>query len=142
MLFSQNSPMPEAQADPSARTMVASTKVSESEFRDLEQRALAAGKRLSTWIRDVLLEKISQDNLEELLLAELLGVRMLVLNLVGPLARGEEVSPEKYNKLVAAIDGLKRTRARELIAQRQTPPATESLADEEAKDAQSTMGTE
>lgn len=135
MLPLQDSSLPEAVSDSSARIMTATTKVSESEFNELEKRALADGKRLSTWIRDVLLEEVKRTKLDDLILAELLGVRMIALNLLGPLARGEAVSAETFKKIIATVDGLKMKRAQELIAQMQA-----SL--KESPDAQSTMGTE
>ena len=106
----------EETADSLNRRMTASTRVSESEFQELEKRALAAGKKLSTWIRDVLLEEVKRGNLSDLILTELLGLRLIVLNALVPMARGERIGSDEFNELLATIDGMKAQHADECIA--------------------------
>ena len=60
MSLSPNLPLPEEPADSLVKEKIVNTRVSESEYQELEKRALAAGKRLSTWMRDVLLRELDE----------------------------------------------------------------------------------
>ena len=99
------------------RSFTASAKLTQEEFAQVEQRATRAGKRVGDWCREVFLRELSHQELPDILLAEVLGIRMIVLNLLGPLARGAEVSAEEFQKLIATIDSMKMKRAQERIAE-------------------------
>src|SRR5258708_3997310 len=98
------------------RSHTASAKLTDAEFAELEGRALKAGKRPGEWIREVLLRELEGQG-PELLLAELLGVRMIVLNLFSNLARGERLSADDIHRLIAEVDAQKGKRASERIKQ-------------------------
>ena len=117
MSLSPNLPLPEEPADPLVKEKIVNTRVSESEYQELEKRALAAGKRLGTWMRDVLLRELDEQEPLALLLAEILGIRMVLLNVLEPMARGEQVSAEESKKMLSVIDERKIKRARERMAQ-------------------------
>jgi len=121
MSSSPNPPLPEESADSLVKEKIVNTRVSESEYQELEKRALAAGKRLSTWMRDVLLRELDEQEPLTLLLAEVLGIRMVLLNILEPLARGQSISAEESGKRISAIDVRKVKRARERMAQLKTP---------------------
>lgn len=120
MSLSQNLPMPEEPTDSLVKEKIVNTRVSESEYQELEKRALSAGKRLSTWMRDVLLRELDEQEPLTLLLAEILGIRMVLLNVLEPLARGQSISAEESKKLISTIDVRKVKRARERMAQLKT----------------------
>lgn len=117
MSLSPNLPLPEEPADSLVKEKIVNTRVSESEYQELEKRALAAGKRLGTWMRDVLLRELDEQEPFALLLAEILGIRMVLLNVLEPMARGEQVSAEESKKRLSVIDERKIKRARERMAQ-------------------------
>lgn len=117
MSLSPNLPLPEEPADSLVKEKIVNTRVSESEYQELEKRALAAGKRLGTWMRDVLLRELDEQEPLALLLAEILGIRMVLLNVIEPMARGEQVSAEESKKMLSVIDERKIKRARERMAQ-------------------------
>ena len=120
MSLSPNLPMPEESADSLVKEKIVNTRVSESEYQELEKRALAAGKRLSTWMRDVLLRELDEQEPLTLLLAEILGIRMILLNVLEPLARGQSISPEESQRLISTIDVRKVKRAYERMVQLKT----------------------
>jgi hypothetical protein len=99
------------------RICTASAKLTRDEFRQLELRAARAGKRVGDWCRDVILRELSGHDLADVLLAEVLGVRMVLLNVLGPLARGELVSEETFQKILATVDALKMKRALERMSE-------------------------
>jgi hypothetical protein len=120
MSLSPNLPLPEESADSLVKEKIVNTRVSENEYQELEKRALAAGKRLSTWMRDVLLRELDEQEPLTLLLAEILGIRMILLNVLEPLARGQSISAEESEKRISTIDVRKVKRARERMAQLKT----------------------
>jgi hypothetical protein len=85
MSLQQNLPLPEeSAADSSVKEKFVNTRVSEGEYQKLEERAAAAGKKLGTWMRDVLLGEIDEQEPLTLLLAEVLGIRMILINILEP----------------------------------------------------------
>jgi len=99
------------------RCFTASAKLTEEEFRQLELRAARAGKRVGDWCRDLILRELKGNELPDVLLAELLGVRMILLNLLGPVARGEVVSDDTFQKVIDTVDQLKMKRALERVSE-------------------------
>jgi len=100
------------------RSHTASAKLTDAEFAELEGRALKAGKRPGEWVREVLLRELAGQG-QQLLLAEVIGVRMIVLNLFSNLARGDKLSADDIQRLIAEIDAQKSKRASERIKQSQ-----------------------
>ena len=77
---------------PDTRVKTVGSRVSEEEYAALEKLAQAQGQTLSEWSRKVLLEKLNPilaSPTEELLLAEVLASRTIVMNLMYALIRGE-----------------------------------------------------
>jgi hypothetical protein len=105
---------------PPLRTKSVSTKVSEEEFAELEERARANGLTLSEWVRGELLaepeapEAGADEAAAEAILAEVLALRTLFLNL-RPLPGHGVPSEEEVRAEVARVDGAKQWRARELL---------------------------
>ena len=64
------------------------TKVSEEEYAQLE--ALAGGRALSEWVREMLLRELDGRRTEEIVLAEVLALRTILLNAFYKLAQGEK----------------------------------------------------
>lgn len=99
---------------PPLRTKSVGTKVSEAEFALLEERACGAGLTLSEWVREALLAGPVEVETGEIVLAELLALRSLMLNLSfradkGPLTEAE------LRGLIERADGVKMQRARERL---------------------------
>jgi hypothetical protein len=88
----------------SLRNFTASAKLTHGEFNRLEQRAMRAGKRVGDWCREVLLRELSGQDLEDVVLAEVLGVRMIVLNMLAPILRGEKLTMAEFQKLLTHVD--------------------------------------
>ena len=72
------------------------TKVSEEEYARLE--ALAGGRAMSEWVREVLLRELDGRQArpaDETVLAEVLALRTILLNCTLPVAKGEKRSRRK-----------------------------------------------
>ena len=105
---------------PPLRTKSLGTKVSEGEYARLEALASARGQSISELIRSVLLEQIASPNghghtaAEQTLLAEVVGLRTILLNLFFKLASGERITAEEMRAVIerADADKLKKAQAR------------------------------
>jgi uncharacterized protein (DUF1778 family) len=96
------------------RTKSITTKLTEEEYARLETLAAASGQNMSEWVRDALLEQAQTS--DEILLAEVLGLRTILLNLLFAIAKGEPMTAEQMQELIQQADGKKAERARKLLA--------------------------
>jgi len=93
------------------------TKVSEEEYARLE--ALAGGRAMSEWAREVLLRDLDGRQArpaEETLLAEVLALRTILLNLHFTLAKGEAITAEGMQAIIDRADAGKAKKAAERLA--------------------------
>jgi len=104
------------------RTQTVSTKLTPEEECDLQQASLAAGKKTAEWIRDVLLECARENRLADgrdaILLTEIVGIQLFLMNVLSPFTKGELVSAEQYESIIRAVQANKARTARELFARR------------------------
>ncbi len=86
------------------------TKLTEAEFAQVEAASKADGKAMGEWLRDAALAAIraetSRDN-HDIVLAELIGVRLLLVNMLRSIATGQTVSPDAFDKLLDEIANVK-----------------------------------
>ncbi len=79
-----------------SRTRSAGAKVTDEEYAQLEALAQKRGLTLGEWCRDVLLSQLKPSVAslpEETILAEVLGLRMIMINLLRDLGNGETPDP-------------------------------------------------
>jgi hypothetical protein len=117
---------------PPLRTKSVGTKVSDAEYAALEARARASNLTLSEWVRDVLLgtgrpggvgAEVEQT---ATMLAEVLGLRTILMNLLFSIARGEAVTPEQMQALIERADKDKMRRALEKLGEARLPAPSEA----------------
>jgi hypothetical protein len=95
-----------------ARTKCISTKVTDEEYVLLTR--VARGHTVSAWAHDTLLAAAQSEPADQVILAELLALRAIVLTLQFAVAKGETVTSELMHHLVERADATKRERARAL----------------------------
>ena len=101
----------------SLRSKSISTKVTEEEFRRLEELARGNGQSMGEWARAVLLGQLNPR--EEIILAEILALRNIVVNLAHAQNQGETLTEQDIEELMAEADASKRrTAAARLEARR------------------------
>ena len=91
-------------------------KVTQQEVQLLDQIATAKGMARSEWMRDVILRELRGDSGNDPFLAEILGVRLLLVNVLRPLAAGQTLTPEAFDKLLDEISEAKHALAGKLGA--------------------------
>jgi hypothetical protein len=116
------------------RTKSVGVRVSESDFARLQTLAEATGKPLGEWCREVLLQIADHPTgtpVERALLAELIGLRTIVSNLVYAFTSDGKVSREQMASNVERADSTKIKRAVELLwhVQNGVPNGKEPQAD-------------
>ena len=88
----------------------------------LLQVAASQGENLREWARGVLLREARRSGGDPLFV-ELIATRMILLNLLKPLAMGLKVTPEDFTRISATVRSEKRKVA-EQIQQQYTGSAT------------------
>ena len=64
----------------------------------------------------MILHELRGDSASDPSLAEILGVRLLLVNVLRPLAAGQRLTPEAFDKLIDEISEAKHALARKLAA--------------------------
>jgi hypothetical protein len=81
--------------------------LTQQEVKLLDQLATAKGVARSEWMRDVILRELRGDSPNDPSLAEILGVRLLLVNVLRPLVAGQRLTPETFDKLLDEISEAK-----------------------------------
>ena len=130
---SETNPEPLISPEPSAaapqemyRTKSIATRLTEAEFAEVEVAAAKAGKKVSEWLREVALRHVhaaSEEPTDQVLLAEMMGMRSLMVNLFAKASEGP-ISSEDLRKMSLYADSIKEQKAREFLAQRRRQTGT------------------
>ena len=106
------------------RDRMANARVTDAERQELHAASASKGMSLSEWAREVLLREARRSD-EDPLFIELIATRMLVVNLLKPLAMGKTVTQEDYTRISAAVRSDKRKVAHEIQQQYIAPAVKE-----------------
>ena len=80
--------------------------------------AESRGQWLSEWVRDVLLAAIREQRSPQTVAAftELQAIRLLLINTLEPLLRGEKMTPEQFKEMLRYVKTNKRKAAADMLA--------------------------
>ncbi len=107
-------------ANETSRAGSIATRLTETEFGEVEAAAANAGKKVAEWLRDAALAHAragQEEQTDPILLAEVMGMRTLILNLFTRASEGP-LTTEDLRKMSAYSDSIKEQRAQEYMAQR------------------------
>jgi hypothetical protein len=102
------------------RLKVASTKLSRKELTDFERLAKSRGTTPANLIRQLILRELRQDAGDSTVSAELtetIGLRLMLTNLLKPVATGQKITPEIFDAIMAEVRRTKREVAVEVQQQ-------------------------
>jgi hypothetical protein len=102
----------------SQRTQSVGTKLTPQEESDVLSAAENDGKVPSEWVRDLIMRELRTSSAADAMLAEVLGVRLLLVNVLRPLASGQKLSAEAFDKLLDDIGATKYELATKVVAER------------------------
>jgi hypothetical protein len=91
------------------------TRFTRNELAILSRAAAKDGLKVREWAREVLLREARRA--EDPLFTELIATRMILLNLLKPLAMGQVVTPEDFTRISATVRSDKRKVAQEIQQQ-------------------------
>jgi hypothetical protein len=115
-LLAQHNDSQETQRKTVFRSATVCLKLTQQEVQLLDQIATAKGMARSEWMRDVILRQLRGESASDPSLAEILGVRLLLVNVLRPLASGQRLTPEAFDKLLDEISEAKHALAGKLTA--------------------------
>ena len=101
------------------RNMTLNTKLTELEFAEVEQFCEARNVAFGEWVREVVLREVreAEDRLGTVpLLGEITGLRLLLINTLEPLLRGENMTPEQFKEMLRYVKTNKRKAAADMLA--------------------------
>ena len=103
-----------------SRNQTLTTKVTATEYRAVEDAAGADAKTTGEWLRDLALRAIAaQDGsgAKTVVLPEIVGVRLLLVNVLRSVATGQKLTPEAFDKLLDQIGTAKHELAGKILAE-------------------------
>ena len=89
------------------RVFPVTAKLTKEEMGKVTEFAKSQGLARGEWIRDVLLKEMRKGSGSDPFLAEILGVRLLLVNVLRPLAAGQTLTLEAFDKLLDEISEAK-----------------------------------
>jgi hypothetical protein len=98
------------------RVFPVTAKLTKEELGRVTEFARSQGLARGEWIRDVILKEMREASASDPSLAEILGVRLLLVNVLRPLAAGQRLTPEAFDKLLDEISEAKYALAGKLTA--------------------------
>jgi hypothetical protein len=98
------------------RVFPVTAKLTKEELGKVTEFARAQGLARGEWIRDVILKEMREGSASDPSLAEIIGVRLLLVNVLRPLAAGQRLAPETFDKLLDEITEAKHALAGKLAA--------------------------
>ena len=84
------------------RVCPVTVKLTQDEHRAVTEHAEGLGQARSEWMRDVVLREVQQP-INDPLLEEVVGIRLLLVNVLRPLAGGQQMPAETFDKLLESI---------------------------------------
>jgi hypothetical protein len=105
-----------------ARTRSVGTKLTEAEYAQVETAAARRGLTVGEWSREELLRAAGVPTpaataAEQMVMAEVLALRTILLNLFYDLARAGEIQADRMEHVIAKADGEKWEKAGERFQQ-------------------------
>jgi hypothetical protein len=101
------------------RTNTVGGKFTDAEAKALAKRAAERGQLLGEWAREALLaagRQQQQDSQNSALFVEVLALRLLLINTLEPLLRGDNMTPEQFKELLRHVKTNKRKAAADMLA--------------------------
>lgn len=105
---------------PTRRIKSISTKVTEKEYAQFE--ALAGTQTISEWAREVLLRASKPSPSDQTIVAELLGLRMILVNVLFSIANREPLTSEDMQDMINRADASKLAKALDRLTTATTEP--------------------
>jgi uncharacterized protein (DUF1778 family) len=108
-----------------SREKTIGARISAEEERELIAAADREGRNVSEWTREVLLREARRAT-DDALFTEVVATRMLLVNLLEPMALGKQLTPARITEIMTQVRKGKHNAAREVMQQYTSPEQKES----------------
>ncbi len=101
------------------RNLTLNTKLTETEFAEVERFCESHQVAFGEWVREVVLREVrssAETAMSLPLLSEITGLRLLLVNGLEPLLRGEKMTPEQFKEMLRYVKANKRKAATDMLA--------------------------
>jgi uncharacterized protein (DUF1778 family) len=113
----------------SNRTKSIATRLTDAEFAEIESAAASAGKKVAEWLREAALAQAratgEEKTTDTVLLAELMGLRSLIVNLFAVASKGP-LSDETLRRISTYAHAIKDQKAEEMLVRKRRHTAPKS----------------
>jgi Ribbon-helix-helix protein, copG family len=113
-LLNDDSAAEKAQNNELSRMSNISSRLTYTETEQLDALAKKHGLQRSEFIRQLILDELARESGEPTVspeLIEIIGLRLMLTNLLEPVATGQKMTPETYAGIIAEVKKHKRTLA-------------------------------
>ena len=110
-LLSEDQLAAEAEKRGTYRLVGVTTKLSPREVADVERLAKRRGQQRGELIRRLILDELSRDGGEPTAsaeLSEIVGIKLMLMNVLKPLAAGQKLTPEVFDGIMTEVKKRKR----------------------------------
>jgi len=120
-LLSQNAITPDERRRESSRLSNVSSRLTRAETERLDRVAQKHGQQRGEFIRQLILDALARDEAGANagpVLTEIVGVQLLLMNALKPIAAGQSLTAAAFDAMVAEVHKLKVSVARRLIQEK------------------------
>jgi hypothetical protein len=103
------------------RVATLSTKLTPQEMELMATASENDGRALGEWAREVLLGECRREHADFDLICEVVGLQLLLMNVLAPMARGERITAEQFQGIVKSVQTAKVKAAGEMLSRRHQP---------------------
>ena len=111
-LISDETLVQRAEQRASFRLTNVSSKLSQSEITRFDALAKRRGQHRGEFIRSLILDELTRDSGEPSAsaeLSEIVGIRLMLMNVLKPLAAGQKLTPEVFDGIMAEVKKRKKS---------------------------------
>jgi hypothetical protein len=111
-LISEDQLAAEAEKRETYRLVGVTTKLSPREVADIERLAKRRGQQRGELIRRLILDELTRESGEPIASAELceiVGLRLMLMNVLKPLAAGQKLTPEVFDGIMTEVKKRKKS---------------------------------
>jgi hypothetical protein len=101
-----------------SRSQSIAIRFTRDEASALSKKAEDNGQNLREWSREVLLGELREEQSHFDLICEVVGLQLLLMNVLAPLARGERISVEQFQGIIRSVQATKVKAAQEMLSRR------------------------
>ena len=101
------------------RNITLNTKLSRNEYSEVERHCNSLGLDYGEWLRGLIMREVrgnSQYATDLALMAEVTSLRLLLINTLEPLLRGDKMTTEKFKEMLRYVKANKRKAAEDAVA--------------------------